>query len=212
MVELNAIHGRRFARAGDEYYLGSDLFMDGQSSVNSIALTGKAHVHEHKLRSMLYGQCDGPLRGGGNAAYRHAHVLYLHPQTFGDAIFIVHHQHTIGKRRHATGAGRVISVIIPPSLLIFIMPLSCVTRPLTMRVPSPAFSSPWSANVAAQPSSATVKITCSVSSLCARVTVTVPLPFGKACFGDLVTSSVTSRPNGMAKSRLTFSVQASITS
>src|SRR3546814_2389510 len=75
MVELNAIHGRRFARAGDEYYLGSDLFMDGQSSVNSIALTGKAHVHEHKLRSMLYGQCDGPLRGGGNAAYRHAHVL-----------------------------------------------------------------------------------------------------------------------------------------
>src|SRR3546814_15335972 len=68
MVELNAIHGRRFARAGDEYYLGSDLFMDGQSSVNSIALTGKAHVHEHKLRSMLYGQCDGPLRGGGNAA------------------------------------------------------------------------------------------------------------------------------------------------
>src|SRR3546814_7421296 len=56
MAELNAIHGRRFARAGDEYYLGSDLFMDGQSSVNSIALTGKAHVHEHKLRSMLYGQ------------------------------------------------------------------------------------------------------------------------------------------------------------
>src|SRR3546814_2581911 len=106
MVELNAIHGRRFARACDEYYLGSDLFMDGQSSVNSIALTGKAHVHEHKLRSMLYGQCDGPLRGGGNAAYRHAHVLYLHPQTFGDEIFIVHHQHTIGKRRHATGAGR----------------------------------------------------------------------------------------------------------
>src|SRR3546814_13945109 len=77
MVELNAIHGRRFARAGDEYHLGSDLFMDGQSRVDSIALTGKAHVHEHKLRSMLYGQCDGPLRRGGNADYRHAHVLSI---------------------------------------------------------------------------------------------------------------------------------------
>src|SRR3546814_20618080 len=98
MVELNAIHGRRFARAGDEYYLGSDLFMDGQSSVNSIALTGKAHVHEHKLRSMLYGQCDGPRRGGGNAEYRHAHLPYLHPQTFRAALFIIHHQPTIDTR------------------------------------------------------------------------------------------------------------------
>src|SRR3546814_13953973 len=78
----------------------SDWSSDVCSS--DLALTGKAHVHEHKLRSMLYGQCDGPLRGGGNAAYCHAHVLYLHPQTFGDEIFIVHHQHTIGKRRHAT--------------------------------------------------------------------------------------------------------------
>src|ERR1700733_4840446 len=138
MILLNSLQGRLLLGARDEDDLRADLLMDCKSRVNAVQCAAQPDVHQHDLRSMLPSHGDGVLRGRGGPANLQSHVLQGHAPEVGDQYFVIDDKNAVLVIAHtSTGMGTRISVVIPIPSCTVIVPSSCSTRLLIMRVPRP---------------------------------------------------------------------------